>query len=303
MKYCPFLVLLLMVACFNLLSCDDEEDYFSRKGDYDEIADKAVMAVARINSPGKGNYTTPEEGMATYGDTVVIFNSSGYYRMFNIYGNSRLGYKFHSISNGELASFRKDNHANNAFFSDEFYEEGDALPLIYVSSWQRPQRCFVERWNGKGFEHVHTITYSPSVNPRYYSNFAFDRDRRLLYNINYRSVHKSDELHVASFAMPSFRSDSVVLDETQAADTFTLKFPMPQTWQGVYIHEDEMFILYGGGTGVRGFYKVDLSTHDFVNYDFTPHFDVEPEALAYFNHSLIMNTNGAAIFYLYRFNR
>lgn len=290
--------LLSLLACLIIFGCGKDDPVNDNYGYYD--TDSSFVAISKIVNPRSGGLKVAEEGMAVYGDTVVILNSGGIYRMFKIIGEKGNN-SIQWIDEGKLDTYAKDNHANNAFFSNEFYDSNDELPLMYVSTWQQPQRCYVERYKNRAFTKVQTIVFSPKENAKYYSNFVYDPRRNLLFDVSYKGVYVSKEMKVSAFRMPDIRKDSVILKDENVVDSFTLKFPSSEIWQGICIHNLSMYILYGGGTGSRGFYKVDLRTHEYENFDFTNGFKLEPEGLAVFNNALIFNTNGGAIYYLYHF--
>lgn len=72
---------------------------------------------------------TGVQGMDIWGDWLVSLRSDGYIQLYKFDGKSLKAYG----SEFTLGSYGTNNHSNLASFSNQFYAEGDSLPLLYVT--------------------------------------------------------------------------------------------------------------------------------------------------------------------------
>ena len=93
-----------------------------------------------------------QQGMALYGDYAFLFYHGGSCDVIDLRTKAKVGNFLLGSSTGS-SSAADSNHANQAVFSETFYEEGDAFPLLYVTTGNSGDadedgyygRCAVER--------------------------------------------------------------------------------------------------------------------------------------------------------------
>jgi hypothetical protein len=233
-----------------------------------------------------------QEGMAVYDDTAFILNECGFCRIINLQSKQVL-------TQINLASFSTYNHANNACFSQKFYDPEDPYPLLYVSPCNAPPTCYVERYqdSSNSFELIQTIHVATKSYNKYYTNFNLDNDNSLMYVF---FVMNNSSCIIRSYKLPNIEAKDVTLTDSDMVSEYKYKFSDIHVWQGSYFYKGVLYVLYGGEQEKeRGFYALNLASLTYKDLDFSSKFSKEPEAIAFYNHFLIINGNGDGIYFLY----
>ena len=207
---------------------------------------------------------TPEksfQGMDIWGNTMISLRNYGWAVLMDFNGKkaTRKGVF-------KLASWGHDNHANVASFSNQFYKEGDKLPLLYVT------RCFAEP-DGRGMD---KLAYVERIDPdkmesslvqKIWFNdetsifggttqWVIDRQNNFLYAYgNSRRTDKDVNTHpIMKFRIPPYRGaqDSlVILTREDALECYHLEdsytFAYQPIIQGAYIKNGLAFFPCGVG--------------------------------------------------------
>ena len=97
-----------------------------------------TQAMAQLRYPIVGRYKGKSaQGMAIWNDEAFLFNDGGHCRVLDLK-------KGIVVREFNLASSGKNTHVNAACFSNVFPNDSKP-PLIYISEYNTPSRCFVER--------------------------------------------------------------------------------------------------------------------------------------------------------------
>lgn len=161
----------------------------------------------------------------------------------------------------DLASAGEDNHAGCMNFSNKFYADGDAYPLLYVSgSAIGDFKCSVERLSTSGTSItgstlVQTITldqtnFTEADLESYWGQPCWIVSNNALYcfGAKYRTTSQRPENFyiVTKFAIPDTSESSVTLTASDVLEQWTSPFDTMIT-QGCCIHNDYLFSAYGYG--------------------------------------------------------
>lgn len=219
------------------------------------------------------------QGMAIYKDYLVSLNNTGWATLYQLQKDGTYT-KQHTF---KLGSWSKNNHANVANFGVEFYEKGDAMPLLYVSQTKTDKEqnltdaCFVERIHPNGrAELVQTIVLDK--HDEYYGNavqWAIDKKRKLLVGFGNTKHNRDPKNHfrIMTFKLPKLKQgQKVILTEKDILENYLIQdydttFPHIQIGQGGVVAGHCLVMPTGLGSG--GFdsviYSWDLKKHRIVN--------------------------------------
>lgn len=202
---------------------------------------------------------TGTQGMDTYGNYLVSLKAEGICQVYSFDGKTltALTNDFH------LGSYDPINHANLASFSNQFYADGDKLPLVYISrtSWNRDEKgysnyCFVERINPDNSTStlVQTIIYKDWQGS---GQWMIDRQNNYLYLWGNTAGNKKtgNKHYVVKFNIPAVSkagADTVYLGKEDALENYLWEDTYSQgavgVIQGGCVYDDMMFLPTGYDT-------------------------------------------------------
>lgn len=159
-------------------------------------------------------------------------------------------------------------HCNNANFGNEYYDEGDTFPLLYVSMENASEhKALVYRVTVTGgvfaVTLVQTITFpTPSNDFLWYPNAFIDceRSKMIIAGLgnNPWSSGTNNILIYKTFPLPTLSDGDTTLDISDLEDTFMASgYP---TTQGGFILNGRLYQVLGGPTNAR-MIAVDLQGH------------------------------------------
>lgn len=185
---------------------------------------------------------TPTQGFDIHNDIIFQFMSND--RLATI--NS----KNYSIINDNIST--ACDHGNSASFSDEYYEDTDEFPLIYVTG---TNKVYVNRVTQTSSELIRTYTL-PSEKIGYSASSCLDFENEILYMAGYSENSYSDENGGSNKTVISKWDMSNLTNNGDG--TYTPAFissyerPFIRTIQGLQFH-DGMLWISSGGSNDRGY--------------------------------------------------
>ena len=224
---------------------------------------------------GKGSF--PYQGMDISGDYMLSCQNQGAASVYRLSGDSlELAGQFH------LASFHKDNHSNVVTFGLEKAQEGDPLPVAYISQCSRnsidgkKDVLYAERIapDFSSSELLQTIFYD-DVNRDfgYALQWVIDQEEKVLYGYgNTISNSDPDNRHrVIKFRLPSLSEGPfVTLKPEEALENYLIEeksgFRFNPIGQGLYVHKGKLYMPTGTG---RAEYPSVLYIWDLKKYAMT----------------------------------
>ena len=75
-------------------------------------------------------------------------------------------------------------HGDSASFSNEYYAQGDAFPLLYVTADSNPAKVYVDRVTTSSAELIKTLSFALDKTG-YYAAHAYDTENEILYMLGY----------------------------------------------------------------------------------------------------------------------
>lgn len=223
--------------------------------------------------------------LAIYGDKVFCVEENGNgtildYATKNVWG---------TITFGQLP-----NHANNANFSNVFFDVADTFPLMYLSRCQNgtAMECFVYRFinDGTGVWNANLIqTITTDANPSGYDlSWTIDNDNKILYAYSYTNGNWSSPTNnrcvVYGWKLPSTASDTNLL-KANAIISFEIPFCV---LQGACVYNGLIFLnAHGGGSTIipsKGIWVIDPRLGRIISN--IPPQPKEPEGIAIYNNKL-----------------
>lgn len=257
----------------------------------------------------------------------------GYKKLFNnvscqggsVYGdywfqfaNQHASISIYDLRTGTLHSTvtmtsKLTDHCNNVCFSNIFYDENDAFPLIYTSGSSTDSYNHVQVWRIQFIENVFTIEQVQEIifptgsenNPIWYLGQAY-LDNELGYM--WYAPHDSNTAIYLKYKIPPiFDSDNnviseVTLTEEDALDRFTAQRGGNQ--QGGAVHNGVLYLLDGvpsRGTLTK-LLVIDLRQKRLINIIDIYHIlgiTAEFEGAGIYNDTLIAATNGQGVYAIY----
>lgn len=194
----------------------------------------------KIVYPFEGRYNARSaQGMAIYKSSAFLLNDQGHCRIYDL-KTKRL------ISDFDLASANKKNHANCASFGVEFTLDNKKYPVIYISECSGLCRCFVESIKKDGSKLIQTLQL---VTKRKQSNFDWiiDRSNKFIYVVStdFKTFDSAgvDIYSIIKLPLPSINSGDVVFTEKDIIDQFEISFP--NVAQGGTIRKGYLYLPVG----------------------------------------------------------
>lgn len=219
------------------------------------------------------------QGLAIHKNYMIGLYNAGYASLYKISADGT----FAKQATFPLGSQTKYNHANVANFGVEYYQKGDAMPLLYVSQTRKdPDKniinaCFVERILPEGkAELVQTILLGD--HDKYYGNavqWAIDKKRKRLIGFG-NTIHNTDpnnNFRIMVFKLPKLKDGkTITLKQEDILENYLIQdydksFPHVQIGQGGVIAGNCIIMPVGLGTKDQQsvIYSWDLKHHKLIN--------------------------------------
>lgn len=252
------------------------------------------VCYAQMLHPVVGTYKGKSaQGMAIWSDEAFLFNDGGGCRVLNL----RTGKVMREFS---LASAGKKNHVNAACFRRENADGGNR-PVIYISEYNSPSRCFVECLNDTVSTLVQTIQAQNKGKAVFVQSWVVDNDGKSLYAIARQAPPKgetnSSKVKISKYRLPDLSEGAnVTLSEKDCADSFIVDFASGT--QGGKISGKYLYIVTGLQETSRGQFNaaraiqvVDLKKRKLVKtIDLTYITTNEPEDIDFYRNKMILYT-------------
>lgn len=261
--------------------------------------------------PALGALKTKEayQGMAIFGDMMFSLHNTGICTVIDL-KNKKL------LSEFNLASFSKTNHANVASFGKEFYSPEDEFPLLYVSQvWKERVNnmkdvCYVERVTKNSSELIQTINYKDEKGTFGYAlQWVVDVKNGYLYGFGntIKNAVEGNKHRITKFKLPKLGDcDSnklVTLTENDIVEAYTLEDYYNGSeklliGQGLTIFNGKLFMPTGIGNATypASLWVVDLDSRRVSNVIDLSYIKKEPEDCDVYQGSLIIQCNGGNVY-------
>lgn len=217
--------------------------FLNNRIDYGTFVATPLMTVPSSSFANAGM-----QGMAIYGGVLFQFISNNSVSLIDIADGSLIAKLTVTSDHGDAVSF-----------SDEFYDQSDEFPLLYVTSDTTPAKIYVLRVSRESAELVRTLTF-PSTDTGYYAAHAHDYKSKTLYTVGYRNQDyqtdsNGNEMIVSKWDLSGIeRTDSGTIYPTKL-DSFTV--PFIYVSQDQTFHDGLIFITSGYPNTVQKLYIVD----------------------------------------------
>ena len=251
------------------------------------------------------------QGMEIHGKYIFALYDGGHVNVFDFTRPERP-----ALAGFELASSRRDNHANCANFGVET-KRGASFPLLYVSNglvggdieWT----CFVESITRRGKRFSSEIAQTITLDTRDWEKDGYvqiygapcwmiDRERQALWIFSARqrttpkiTKHNWENQYIATrFRIPKLsEGESVTLSSNDILDQVVLPFDVGFTQSGT-VHDGLIYYCFGTGakdkpSAIR-IYDTDSRTIT-ARYDLQKQIPIELESLAVVDGFIYANSN------------
>lgn len=125
---------------------------------------------------------TDSNGFDVYNDVIAQFKSPNKMSLIDMDSGTAI------YTDMTVAS----QHGDSASFSNEFFDDGDEFPLIYVTSDANPALVYVNRVTRTGVSREKTL-YFPLEKTGYYAAFAYDCANNIAYMVGYSEQNYSTD--------------------------------------------------------------------------------------------------------------
>lgn len=249
------------------------------------------------------------QGMDIWNHQVVSLQNQGFVTLYYLSDNDELS----RTKQFRLSTAGPTNHANVASFGTRFYQDGDPMPLLYVTRCHKAlvdgmdKLCFVERLlpEKDTTELVQTIWLRDEDHALYgvSTQFVVDRKQNYLYaygntigNRDAKNKHR-----IMKFRLPDISEGPlVVLTAADALENYLMEdfcsTPLtPMVIQGATIHNHLLYLPVGLGTEKDPSYILvwDLATKRLqTRLDLRQASRGELEDCSVFNERLYVQTQG-----------
>lgn len=192
------------------------------------------------------------QGMAIWEDNAYLFNDGGHCRVLNL-ESGIVQREF------DLSSAKNSTHVNAACFGNGFYESSQ-IPVIYITEYNFPYRCFVECIGDSLNMLVQTIQARKFGKPQFVQSWIVDAKHNFLYAIarvpGSKENKDSDKVLISKYRLPLLsEGDVVYLDEDKCLDSFYVRFASGT--QGGSIRGKYMYLPTGLQESARGRYNAE----------------------------------------------
>lgn len=247
---------------------------------------------AQLVYPVVGTYKGKSaQGMAIWGDEAFLFNDGGGCRVLD-------------LKTGEvtreflLASAGKKTHVNAACFGRD-WADGGGCPVIYISEYNVPSRCFVECINDTSSTLLQTIEAQENGKAVFVQSWIVDNKGKCLYAIARQSPPKGERntpyVRISKYRLPALsEGKNVILSEVDRLDSFIVEFA--NGTQGGKIKGKYLYIVSGLQEMSRGQFNaeravqiVDLEKRKLVKtIDLTYITTNEPEDMDFYQNKMML---------------
>lgn len=202
------------------------------------------------------------QGMDIWNHQVVSLQNRGFITLYSLSDNDELI----RTKQFRLSTADPTNHANVASFGTKFFQEGDPMPLLYVTRCHKAflngmdKLCFVERVlpEKDTTELVQTIWLRDKDHALYGVSTQFVVDRQQGYLYAYGNTignrEKKNKHRIMKFRLPAISEGSlVVLTAADALENYLMEdycsTPItPMVIQGATIYNNLLYLPVGLGT-------------------------------------------------------
>ena len=190
--------------------------------------------------------------MAIWGDEAYLFNDGGLCRVLNLKTEIVIGEFM-------LASAGKNTHVNAACFGN-INMNGEKTPVIYISEYNFPSRCFVERIDSLSSTLVQTIQAETNGKGQFVQSWILDDEAGCLYAIARQTASlgetNSKKVRISKYRRPNMDEGKyVVLTEKDCLDSFEVNFASGT--QGGKIKDGYLYIVSGLQETAKGRFNAE----------------------------------------------
>lgn len=252
----------------------------------------SIYGYAQLCYPVVGTYKGKSaQGIAIWGNNAYLFNDGGHCRIYNINSEKIIG-EF------DLASSGKNTHVNAACFGRD-YVNGNQMPVIYISEYRKPSRCFVENITDTASTMVQTIRVQKHGKDVFIQSWIVDNEMCKLYTVSRMSPLKGEkntkQVRISKYRLPLLdEGEDIILTEKDCQDTFLVEFA--NAIQGGKIKGGCLYIVSGLQETSRGKFNaeraiqvIDLKKRKILKSIDLTHITVnEPEDMDFYNNKAIL---------------
>lgn len=157
-------------------------------------------------------------------------------------------------------------HGDSASFSDEYYAQGDAFPLLYVTADSNPAKVYVDRVTTSSSELIKTLTFALDKTG-YYAAHAYDEENGILYMLGYSQQNYLTDNSGANKVIVS------KWDISQQNPQYISSYERPFIYcmQGQQFHDGMIWIAsgYSAGSNIYAMNPADGSILHTINLETT----------------------------------
>lgn len=185
------------------------------------------------------------QSLAIYNNYVLEVEEGGRIVILDYKTKDRIGICMMDIT---------DNHANNANFSNIFYEKSDKLPLLYISRCKKEfHECLIYRiyqdensWNAQLIQSIKT-----DVNPSNYAlSWTIDNDNKIIYCYTYTNgdydIYEKNNCIFYGWELPEIGQNITLLKENNIR-SFEIPYCIQQ---GAFIYNGLILLNAHGHTHI-----------------------------------------------------
>jgi len=230
------------------------------------------------------------QGMAIWLDYAYLFNDGGHCRVLNL-KNGEI------ISEFDLSSANKNTHVNSACFIHS--KDYNNQPLLYISEFNKPSRCFVEFLNKDSSKLVQVIKVQNKGKDTFIQTWIVDEYNSFLYSVTRMSPPKGEkhtkQVRICKYRLPLLSEGyNIILSEEDCLDSFIVEFASGT--QGGKIRGKYMYLASGLQAAAHGQFNaqraiqiIDLEQKNKVeSIDLTYLTTNEPEDLDFYNNKCLL---------------
>ena len=212
---------------------------------------------------------------------------SGY--IFQFRANSSTVSNIMCTINSQTSSIIQNNitaasdHGDSASFSNEYYEQGDDFPLLYVTADTNPAKVYINRVTTTTSDLVKTLSF-PLMGTGYYAALCLDSENAIAYMVGYSEQnYQTDDGGNNKTVISKWDLTDLTLNQDGSytpAFISVIERPFIYVMQGQQFF-DGMLWIASGYVGQRGYiYALDPATGDLL-YTVDTETTTEVEGLAF----------------------